>query len=425
MATFGDKLDPYHSARTAFGVKGNRQSIVVTNNPSTIDANQILTIRFPNLGADDVIIPGTARLAFNIALHSGTDANRTVVNNLGRAIVKKISVKLEGQEVMSLDDADIYLCYHDLWMADKERLNAAYYGIHSGDRGNTAKIRLGADDAVAETQPDASIAAAFGNRFAIPLDFEILTDHGPFYQAGLNDRLSFELTFNDYGRVITSTDANASYHVTNIALEFDIITNPDLARRKRQQYDSETVMLYTRALRHRKLALNKSDVTWNINLNTPTRSLKGILLLFEDPAVGAMGPAFGRNSEFCYNPLITKVRVTVEGIPNQLYAQGMLPYHHWDEIVKEFAREDLKGAELSSTDLSTYFRSRYALWLDFRSSDDRKLHGSGRRVENASEGVTLQLDKTVQAAGPLNCYVYLLMDAQLNIGDGRLISVMF
>jgi len=162
--------------------------------------------------------------------------------------------------------------------------------------------------------------------------------------------------------------------------------------------------------------MTKSDVTWNINLNTPARSLKGILLLFEDPADGAMGPAFARNSEFYYNPLITKVQVTVEGVPNQLYTQGMLPHHHWEKIVKEFARED---AELPSTDISTYFRSRYAMWLDFRSSDDRKLHGSGPRVENASEGITLQLEKTAQPAGAINCYIYLLMDAQLNIDGGR------
>jgi len=103
----------------------------------------------------------------------------------------------------------------------------------------------------------------------------------------------------------------------------------------------------------------------------------------------------------------------------------MLPYQHWDEIVKEFTREDHKSAKLPSTHISTYFRSRYALWLDFRSSDDRKLHGSGRRMENASEGVTLQLYKTEQVAGAVNCYIYLLMDAQLNIGDGRLISAIF
>jgi len=76
----------------------------------------------------------------------------------------------------------------------------------------------------------------------------------------------------------------------------------------------------------------------------------------------------------------------VEGIPNQLYSQGMHPYHHWEEIMKEFARDDLKSTELSSTDIPTYFQSRYGLWLDFRSSDDRKLHSSGRRVDNASEG---------------------------------------
>jgi len=68
-------------------------------------------------------------------------------------------------------------CYRDLWMTKDERQNAAYYDIHTDDGGNTAKIRLGTADTTI-IKPDASIAAAFGNRFAIPLDFEILTDHG-------------------------------------------------------------------------------------------------------------------------------------------------------------------------------------------------------------------------------------------------------
>jgi len=61
-------------------------------------------------------------------LDRGEDENRTVVNNLERAVVK-ISVKLEGKEVLCLDDADIYLCYKDLWLTDKKRNNAVYYGI--------------------------------------------------------------------------------------------------------------------------------------------------------------------------------------------------------------------------------------------------------------------------------------------------------
>ena len=100
----------------------------------------------------------------------------------------------------------------------------------------------------------------------------------------------------------------------------------------------------------------------------------------------------------------------------------MLPYHHWYEIVKEFAREEHKSTELPSTELSTYIRNRYALWLDFMSNDDRKLHGSGLQVKSS---LSLQLTKLVQADGLLNCYVYLLMDAQLNISEGRMMSVVY
>ena len=42
-----------------------------------------------------------ANLSFNIELTSAIDANRTLVSNVGRAIVKKLAVKFEGKEIMS------------------------------------------------------------------------------------------------------------------------------------------------------------------------------------------------------------------------------------------------------------------------------------------------------------------------------------
>ena len=86
---YGNKLNPARSLRTAKGIKGTRQKVVVTHNPSEIDQNQLLLVRFPNLGSDDVIVPGTANLSFNIELTSTVDANRTLVSNIGRAIIKK------------------------------------------------------------------------------------------------------------------------------------------------------------------------------------------------------------------------------------------------------------------------------------------------------------------------------------------------
>ena len=41
--------------------------------------------------------------------------------------------------------------------------------------------------------------------FIIPLDFELLDSVMPYYQAGLGDRLCYEIPFNDYGKVINAT----------------------------------------------------------------------------------------------------------------------------------------------------------------------------------------------------------------------------
>ena len=428
-STYGRQLNPYRRLRDPLGVKGVRQSVVVTNNPSTIDQNQQLLVRFPNLGAHDVVVPGTARLAFTVSLTS-TDANRTIVKNIGRAVVKQTTIKISGNEVLSIDDSDFLHCYQDLWKTAQERSNSQYQGIDLSDDSNVTRIRVGAGNKDETETEDAAIAAAYGNRYHIPLDFELLESHMPFYQSALGDRLEYELTFNDYSRVVVATgNAAASYSIENIALEFDMVTQPDLARQIRNQYAGRLAVLYERVLRHRKITANKSDTLWNINLNVPARSMSGILMLFEEPAA-----AFQRDTEAFCNPKIEIVEVCIEGIPNQLYSQGMRAYQLWGEARKHFAAGTKQHPEvaavakdlaLADVSLGQFLTSKHALWLDLRTTDDDQLHGSGRRVENASEGVTIQISKKAEAAGTLNIYLYVIMDAQLNIENGRFISAIY
>ena len=156
--------------------------------------------------------------------------------------------------------------------------------------------------------------------------------------------LSTNSTFNDYSRVVVATgDAAASYSIDNIALEFDMVTQPDLARQIRNQYAGRLAVLYERVLRHRKITANKSDTLWNINLNVPARSMSGILMLFEEPAA-----AFQRDTEAFYNPKIEKVEVCIEGIPNQLYSQGMRAYQLWGEARKHFAAGTKRHPEVAA-----------------------------------------------------------------------------
>ena len=61
--------------------------------------NELLTVRFPDLKENQVIIRRTTKLTLNISL-SGTDANKTLVTNLGRDIIRKLVVKLQGNEII-------------------------------------------------------------------------------------------------------------------------------------------------------------------------------------------------------------------------------------------------------------------------------------------------------------------------------------
>ena len=120
----------------------------------------------------------------------------------------------------------------------------------------------------------------------------------------------------------------------------------------------------------------------------------------------------------------------MEGKPNQLYAQGMRSFEQYDEIHKYFAEGKLanevqKQLQLYELSVGEYLVNKYALWLDFRTIDENELHGTGRRIENASEGIILQIEKKAEAAGALSAYIYLIMDAQLNIQNGTYVSAVY
>ena len=66
------------------------------------------------------------------------------MSNIGRAIVKKSAVKFEGNEIMSVDDFDVFACYRDLWKTKSEKSNAIQQGIISTDgcMENCIKLRI-------------------------------------------------------------------------------------------------------------------------------------------------------------------------------------------------------------------------------------------------------------------------------------------
>ena len=191
-----------------------------------------------------MIIPGTTKLIFHTSL-SGTDANWTLVGNLGRNIIRKLVVKLEGNEIISTDDYDILYSYYDCWKSTTERHSAVFQGIveASGQTENAIKHRINARDK-ASNASDEAVASIFYNKFCIPLDFEILESSLPLYQYGLGNHLTYELTFADYSNVIKASNPDASYTISNISLEFDTVTNASLASQIRTECMKTSILYY-------------------------------------------------------------------------------------------------------------------------------------------------------------------------------------
>ena len=175
-------------------------------------------------------------MTFNISL-PGTDVIRTLVGNLGRNIISKLVVKLEGNEIISTDDYDVLYSYYDCWKCTNERLYTVFQGIveADGQTENAIKHRINATDKANNTK-DQTVASIYDNRFYIPLDFEILESSLPLYQYGLGGSLTYELTFADYSDVIKATNPDATYTISNISLEFDTVINASLASQIGTEY---------------------------------------------------------------------------------------------------------------------------------------------------------------------------------------------
>ena len=82
------KLDPMAEDVAQFAFKSKREHIATANTPNTAYPSQHIDIEIPH--GSRVIVPDTTKITFNLEIES-TDKTRSVVNNVGRALIKKRS----------------------------------------------------------------------------------------------------------------------------------------------------------------------------------------------------------------------------------------------------------------------------------------------------------------------------------------------
>ena len=95
-------INPYRSNRIVNSERAHRQHVVLTGNPSSVKPGDTLTIRFPDLGENEVIALGSFFVSFALNLKSEKDGARSVVPNIGRKIIKTFNITFNDIEILTI-----------------------------------------------------------------------------------------------------------------------------------------------------------------------------------------------------------------------------------------------------------------------------------------------------------------------------------
>ena len=121
------------------------------------------------------------------------------------------------------------------------------------------------------------------------------------------------------------------------------------------------------------------------------------------------------------NPAIKNLKITIEGIGNQIFPQPMRMLDQYPECKKFFMDEAMKKTDLCNMNLEKYYtNNNFGLWIDLRTTEDNTLHGSGRKLNNTKDGIQISVNK-----GKVECtmHAFVISDAQINIHNGQLVSI--
>ena len=408
------KLDPHILPKQPGGLKAERTFHRITFTPSSANPGETLRVSVPTLSENLLLVPGTLALRFDLAIQPDTADARCCVNNIARNIVRRMKVTFAGEALLDLDRYDLYKTYKDLFMWEKDRKELVEWGIGSAA---VRKVRSSTSGASGQDW----VTPAYGTKYVIPLDFEVLSNHGVFYSRVLGAEMQFEVTLADTTNILGEMSSAISgavhpYSMTNIELQYETVHSETLARSAMAEYSAGKAFLYDHITLYKTSSfLDKTDELITQTVNVPRRSLMGLLLLFVKPH-----EAGKRNSEAFVNPNITNVNVNVNGVPNKVYSHGIKPADIYKEVVRRYG--DFIAPE-------KFFKDKYALWVDMRTSEDNDIHGQGLKLVSTQDGVTLEIKRNKNTSAgnsdKINYYIFVVGDAQMSVEGNQLKSIAY
>ena len=390
-------------------LRGKRCYIAASLLKKEATPEDIYSVSIPALNANECIVPDTMALSFKF---NNSNTKSWFLNNLGRLLIDRLSIKVQGVEVYQNTGESILEVYKDLWRSDDDRENRQNYGIANE---NVRKLISGDDSTNKAAKTDGVLDVTIADmcdRMKIPLG-KILCDNGPYAPYDMCDFV-YDIRLPKSGKIMKAqaNEKTGTYRLTDLQLEYEVIKSEGLAASVRETYNTKRSFPYNYSTLLKTLPWAKGNTREVIDINIPRRSMKAVVLLFTEKGAG--------DSEHFPFPNLTQVDVTVEGNPNDIYSRGLAKRDMYREAVRFFNSDDCEKY-LGTTCISRrkYYTDKFACVIDFRTINDNTISGSGRRLIGTQAGILLEIEKEVTTSD-LSCHVFVIADGTIDINGTKL-----
>ena len=220
-----------------------------------------------------------------------------------------------------------------------------------------------------------------------------------FYPQALYNNLVFELTLAPAGQVVNGSDTTKlGYKLENIKLEYEVILSKTLAVEAVSTYNSgKEFRVRPRHAFRGGAHYTRLDHPLHCSGEPPAQvRSRASCFCSSTPTIQGLGTL-----NTTLNPDITKVRVTVNGVPSRVYNDGISGKDMWNEITRHFKPHSGGSPNMTLTKYLT--ANKFGLWVDLRSMADTTMHGNGQRLVNTQDGVQLEIDRKASGSGTTNC----------------------
>jgi hypothetical protein len=265
-------------------------------------------------------------------------------NNLGKLLQRRLEIRLVGEKVYDNSGESLLEVDKDLWLHRKQRDDMVEDGIAS----EVTRKKISKDDAVNDDADAAALFEVFGTKQRIRIG-KILKDHGLYAPHNMANDLQYVITLPAADEIMNAQGGEnvEGYTLENIELEYESIDNIGFARKVESQYNVGRKLSFEHVILMKKTEWSRDSTIINETINVPRRSMKAIVMLFTNKT---------KSEEYVY-PNIEKVRVTVEGVPNAVYSQGIPKTRLYEE-----ARRLFGTSEISHQTLTNFFNDKSSRW---------------------------------------------------------------